>query len=339
MRITHLIRSDGWAGVERHVAALCCEQARQGHDVRLIGGDPAIVPGWLGEAEVAFSPVRTLPQAVLALKRVPVPDVLHVHMTAAELAAVMSWRMRHVPVVSTRHFAEVQGSRIVSRPLVRLAARRVRATISISQYVADCIERPSAVVLSGVAPRAAGLTAASREPVVLLVQRLQPEKNSGVALRAFAASGLAARGWRMDVAGGGPLLPTLDRLAGDLGVDGAIRFLGRRSDVPRLMSTAGILVAPHDREGYGLSVVEAMASGLPVVAAAGGGHLETVGRVPGAALFPPGDVDQAADLLRTLALDVPAREAYGTLLRDVQQRELTVTNQTRATERVYREVL
>jgi glycosyltransferase involved in cell wall biosynthesis len=339
VRITHLIRSDGWAGVERHVAALSAEQSRQGHEVHMIGGDPAIAPGWLDQDAVTFSPVRTLPQAVLELHRVRMPDLLHVHMTAAEVAAAMSIRTRRVPVVSTRHFADTHGSRLLSRPAVRLAERRIKVQISVSQYVADHVEGESTVVHSGVEAREPGLPAVLRDPVVLLVQRLQPEKNTHLALEAFAASGLPALGWRMDVAGTGPLRPSLEQLASELGVGGAVHFLGRRSDVPQLMGSAGLLIAPHDREGYGLAVVEAMAAGLPVIAAAGGGHLETVGRVPGAALFPPGDVTGAAALLRRLALEVDRRDAYGRTLQETQQRELTLAAQARATDLVYRSVL
>ena len=143
----------------------------------------------------------------------------------------------------------------------------------------------------------------------------------------------------MDIAGDGPLRPILQRLATELGIERAVHFLGRRADVPRLMRSAGLLVAPCDIEAYGISAVEAMAAGLPVVAAAAGGQLETVGRVPDAALFPPGDVVRAAALLRSLAQDVEARDTYGQALQATQQRDLTLAAQACATERVYETVL
>ena len=85
-----------------------------------------------------------------------------------------------------------------------------------------------------------------------------------------------------------------------------MEFLGHRSDVHDLMRSAAIFVATRPDEAFGLSVVEAMARGLPVVAAGSGAHLETVGSVPGAALFGPGDSDEAARLLEDLAADVAA---------------------------------
>jgi glycosyltransferase involved in cell wall biosynthesis len=104
------------------------------------------------------------------------------------------------------------------------------------------------------------------------------------------------------------------------------------------MATAGLLLAPRPDEAYGLSVVEAMAVGLPVVAAAGGGHLETVGPVSGSGLFPPEDVAGAAAALRALAVDEGRRAGYGEDLRAAQRERFTLEAQQRATDEVYRGV-
>jgi glycosyltransferase involved in cell wall biosynthesis len=105
------------------------------------------------------------------------------------------------------------------------------------------------------------------------------------------------------------------------------------------MRSASIFLAPRPDEAFGLSVVEAMARGLPVVAAGSGAHEETVGSVPGAAMFPAGDAGAAAHLLNELAGDAQRRDAYGAALQDVQRRQFTVERQSRDTEAVYRSVL
>src|SRR6185436_15669845 len=122
--------------------------------------------------------------------------------------------------------------------------------------------------------------------------------HTDVAVRAFAASGLANDGWRLTIAGDGALRGELEDLAASLRLGGAAEFLGHRRDMWELMRSTGVLLAPRTDEAFGLSVVEAMARGLPVVAAGSGAHLETVGSAPGAALFIPGDSDDAAHLLR-----------------------------------------
>lgn len=339
MRITHAIRSDGWAGVERHVVTLARAQDRAGHRVEMIGGDPQQARRWLHGSAVQHVPARTVLEVVRALGRTEAPDVLHVHMTAAEVAAALSVRTRRVPVVSTRHFAERRGSSLLTRPGALLAQRRVDAQIAVSRFVADHVEGESTVVLAGVEPRPDGRAAADRERVVLVVQRLQPEKKTHLALHAFAASGLPASGWRLRIAGSGPLHAALADLGRRLGIGESVELLGRRSDVAQLMESAGILVATRDDEAYGLTVVEAMAAGLPVVAAGAGGHLETVGRVEGAALFDPGSVPEAAKLLEALAADEGLRDGYGRVLQRFQRENLTPAAQAEATEAVYRRVL
>jgi glycosyltransferase involved in cell wall biosynthesis len=105
------------------------------------------------------------------------------------------------------------------------------------------------------------------------------------------------------------------------------------------MRTAGVLLAPDEDEAFGLSVVEAMARGLPVVAAGSGAHLETVGSTPGAALFAPGDPGDAARLLRELALSEHARDEYGARLQAVQREHFTVEQQARRTDAAYQALL
>jgi len=90
------------------------------------------------------------------------------------------------------------------------------------------------------------------------------------------------------------------------------------------MAGASILLAPAPQEPFGLSVVEAMARGVPVVAAAGGGHLETAGRARPDCLFPPGNVAAAANRLATLGDDRQLRRSCGDDLRSYQRTHLSI---------------
>ena len=107
----------------------------------------------------------------------------------------------------------------------------------------------------------------------------------------------------------------------------------------QLMRSASVLLAPCRVEGLGLTVLEAMAEALPIVAAGAGGHLETVGSVPGAALHPGGDADTAGSLLAALAVDPAARDAYGAALQRAQRERFTPEHQAHETSAVYREVI
>ena len=134
-----------------------------------------------------------------------------------------------------------------------------------------------------------------------MLQRLDTEKAPEVGLRAWAASGLAGRGWRLVVAGSGALRPGLEAECATFGPPCGVTFAGNVDDTDGLLAGASILLAPAPAEPFGLSVVEAMSHGLAVVAAAGGAHLETVGDA--GVLFAPGDVTAAATALAGLADD------------------------------------
>ena len=98
---------------------------------------------------------------------------------------------------------------------------------------------------------------------------------------------------------------------------------GATSRVADELARAGALLATASGEPFGLAVVEAMAAGVPVVAAAAGGHLETIGRVPDAPMFRPHDVEAAAMMLRAI-LDDEERARMAALVRRQVEDELTI---------------
>ena len=123
-----------------------------------------------------------------------------------------------------------------------------------------------------------------------------------------------------------------------LGVASSVRFLGFVDDLSVRMRTAGILLATATREPFGLSVVEAMAARLPVVAARGGGHVESLEHFE-AALYSPGDVGEAAKTLRTLALDPAERASYGEALLQRYLDNYTMEAHVSRLEGIYRGLL
>jgi glycosyltransferase involved in cell wall biosynthesis len=335
MRILHAVRSDAFAGVESHVARLSRAQLAAGDEVIVVGGDPARMALAAGDG-VRTLPATTVTDVLTTVRRwARGADVVHAHMTAAEIACATALFGVHTPLVVTRHFARERGSNPVSALAGAAAARRLDAQIAISHYVADRIDTPSTVIHPGVDSTASTRPAAERNRVVLVAQRLESEKDTDVALRAFALSGLADRGWRLELAGDGAERARLVALAAELGISVSTEFLGHRSDVPQLMERAGLLLAPCRIEGLGLTVLEAMAAALPVVAVGAGGHLETVGRVADSAMHPSGDARRAAELLAGLAADPVHRDAYAAELQRVQRECFTPEHQARETAAVY----
>ncbi|MCD2441023.1 glycosyltransferase family 4 protein [Agromyces sp. SYSU K20354] len=343
LRILHAIRSDGFSGVEQFVLRLACAQAGDGHAVAVIGGDPERMREGLDEVGVPHTPAASTSDLFRAVRRLaPGVDVVNTHMTAADVGTVGALgfrrRSRRPAIVATRHFAKPRG-RLGPIPIGVLVRHAIDAQISISTAVANAVDGPSTVVHSGIEPRPLA-DAAQREHVVLMAQRLQPEKRTDIGIRAFAASGLAGGGWILEIAGIGPERDSLGALAASLGLeDSAVRFLGYRTDLPAVMDRAGLLIAPCPVEGLGLTLLEAMAGGLPVVAAGAAGHLDLLAGLDPRAAFAPDDVDEAAAHLRSLAADEAGRTALALAARGRQQRDFSLRAQADGTDAVYRSVL
>ena len=237
-------------------------------------------------------------------------------------------------MVATRHFAQPRG-RIGPLPIDLLVRGTVDAEIAISAAVAASIDVPSVVVRSGVDSRPLP-DPALRERTVLIAQRLEREKSTDLGIRAFASSGVASDGWVLEIAGRGSERAALERLVEELGISASVRFLGFRTDLADLMARAGILLAPCPNEGLGLTVLEAMASALPVIAADAGGHTELLVGLDARALFAARDADAAAEKLRSLALDPAARSALGARERERQSAQFTPRQQVEGSSEVYR---
>lgn len=322
--VTHLVVTDNFAGVERYVSVVAGISAERGWAVRVLGGRERdmrreLLPG------VLWAPAPTLVTALGALRRAPVSDVLHVHMTAAEVAAALVPRGR--VVIATRHFASRRGSSPAARMAASLAARRLDGELAISETVRRASGDPKMRVLLSAVP--VDERARSPQRTIVVAQRLEKEKRTTDVVKAFALSGIAAYGWTLEIYGQGSererVLAEVERAH----VGRSTRLHGWSDDMSSVLSSAGVVVAPADREPFGLLVAEAMAAGAPVLAAAGGGHLETLGAVPGARLYAPADVEACARELRTLSLEGPAqRQAYGDRLREWQRRHLAVEGHT-----------
>ncbi|WP_400997695.1 glycosyltransferase family 4 protein [Agromyces sp. GXQ0307] len=342
LRILHAVRSDGFSGVEQFVLRLARIQAADGHTVHVIGGDPPRMRPGLDEAGVAHTPAARTIEVLRAVRRLADEvDVVNTHMTAADVATVAALatrrRARRPAVVATCHFARPRG-RVGPVPIDALVRGRIDAQLAISSAVAAAVDGQSTVVHTGIDPRPAGDPDA-REHMVLMAQRLQPEKRTDVGVRAFAVSGLAGDGWTLDIAGIGPEREPLERLVDELGIAASVRFSGYRTDLPELLTRAGMLLAPCPVEGLGLTLLEAMASGLPPVAADAAGHVELLAGLDERARFPAGDADAAGERLRSLAADPGARAALGAAARERQQAQFSLRAQADGTDAVYREAL
>lgn len=140
--------------------------------------------------------------------------------------------------------------------------------------------------------RGLGLDPARR--LIVCIARFHPVKDHEMLMRAFA--GVAAERTDVDLllAGGGPRQAELEQLAGTLGIANRVHFLGVRTDVPDLLRASDIFTLTSVSEAASLTLLEAMATALPVVVTAVGGNPEIVVDRESGLLVPRGDHRAAA---------------------------------------------
>ena len=190
--------------------------------------------------------------------------------------------------------------------------KKYRKVYSISGAVSDDISLRagirSPVVLNGINffdifPRMDYLCEENMPIRIVQVGRMIHEiKGQHVLLRALYKLTIAQKYDKiyLDLIGSGPSLPYLQSLTDTLKLNGHVSFLGERSRpwIYERLPSYHILIQPSLSEGFGLTVLEGIAAGLPVIASDHAGPSEILSDIPGGYLFRSGDEDDLADTIR-----------------------------------------
>jgi glycosyltransferase involved in cell wall biosynthesis len=141
--------------------------------------------------------------------------------------------------------------------------------------------------------------------VWLAVGRLEPPKNYALMIRAFSfALQHVRRDMMLLICGTGSMRPQIETQVRKLGLENHIRFLGVRQDIPDMMNLADGFVLSSDTEGLPMALLQASASGLPVVATGVGGNGDIVQDNRSGFVVPPGNAMALAGAIeRTCSLN------------------------------------
>lgn len=151
-------------------------------------------------------------------------------------------------------------------------------------------------------------------PVIGSIARLVPTKDLYTLIDAFARLSVRVPACHLCLIGDGPSRGDLERQARDLGLADRVHFAGWRNDACHLLAALDVFALTSVAEGFGLSLAEAMAAGVPVVATSAGGMGEVTGDL--APLAPPGDAAAVAlSLERLLSLNAIDRAQLSERLR------------------------
>jgi sugar transferase (PEP-CTERM/EpsH1 system associated) len=225
---------------------------------------------------------------------------------------------------------------VVSKDLERYLIRRVGIAAGRISQIYNGVDterftpRPSGA--------ANGLPAEFAEEDTLVigtVGRIQPVKDQVTLLKAFAELVQSYAYLRLAVIGDGPLLNDLRGFAETLGITKLTWLPGAIGNIPDALRRFDVFVLPSLSEGISNTVLEAMASGVPVVATAVGGNLELVEDGYCGRLFPPGDVTTLARLLAGYIADPLLRQAHAVAARRVAVERFSLDTMVRKYQEIY----
>lgn len=371
-RVLHLIASSRGGGAG-HVLDLAPGLARSGFDVQVAmpedGGhvarqdfEAAGIPfqGVEIATGLSWSALRQIRELVRGV------DILHVHGARAalfgRLAAASLGKQRPRLIYTIHGFAAVHYAmpkRWVLLTLERVLARvtdmwicvaNAECTALLAAGIADA--RRVHVVWNGIHVERFSASQASREQVckelglphdaflATTVVRLYRPRDFQTLLLAFSSIAQALPQAHLLIVGDGPLRDEVEQRTISLGLQSRVHLLGMRRDVPQLLSVTNVFVlSSKGWEGLPLTVLEAMAASVPVVASDVGGTGEAVVDGHTGYLFAPGDACQLAAHVLALASDPSLAQHLGHngLLR--AQEHFTLQRMIRETATLYKQVL
>ena len=364
LRVCQLITELRPAGAERCVFELARRLDRRRFDVRvaaLRGGAMAdelrkagvetAVLGLLGKWDVlkVFKLAGLLRQWRI--------DVLHTHLFHADLAGRLAGAIAGVPhVVHTVHVAE-KRFRPWRFAWARLAAGWCDRIVAVSRDVAEHHARLSGLPLHRyeVIPNGVDVAAFARDPaarkrlrsewavsddrvVAAFVGRLDRQKGLDVLLLAMDALRMRTPDLRLVIAGDGPRRREIESLVAKLRLGDRVRMLGFVRDVRAVLSAADLFVMPSRWEGFGLAAAEAMAAGLPVIAAGAAGLRELVVDGRTGILVEADDPEAVARSIEVLAYDSSRRAELGRAGAARVEENFRIERNIAAHERLYEAV-
>lgn len=366
MRILQICSARELGGGEKHLADLANALARRGHDVFAalslaspLLGELTVVPA----RNILELPMRSALGVGSALKvaqfaRENRIDIIHAHVARDyPLAALTASRSGDIPLVLTRHVL------FPLKKIHRLTLRRVARVIAVSQAVAESVraqaifdERKLTVIHNGIdvekfnrkrEERLSAETASGekrKRPRVGMIGHLAPIKGHEDFIRAAAIVCARRDDVEFIIAGEdksrtGENRLTIEKLIEESSLSQRVRLLGWVDDVANLLPTLDLFVSPSRSEPFGLSIIEAMAAGVPVIATSSEGAREIIEADKTGCLIPIFDTEALANAVSALLDDPKMRERLAAnAFREVSER-FSLDRMVEKTEQIYHEVL
>jgi len=364
LKILHIQKVAGIAGSENHLLTLLPALQEKGFELTVLvlagpGDHPAPFIASMKSRGIDCEMISmrgnldpVLPLRLLKFMRGNPSPLIHTHLIHADLYGTLAARLAGVPVVvSTKHGYNPWRAKWFYAYLDRLASLFQNRIITISDALASWLveveglrrEKLSTIHYALDVDSFSSSTTADpplkvSPPVIGTIGRLIHQKGVHVLLQAFAMCAKRHPTISLLVVGDGPERSNLENLTEQLGLVDRVHFLGYRSDVPGILSYVDIFALPSFGEGFGLVLLEAMASSKPVVATDVMSIPEIVQEGKTGLLVPAQDVSALAQALETLIGNPELRDRFGKAGFQRVKEKFAVERMVRKTIKVYQEV-
>jgi sugar transferase (PEP-CTERM/EpsH1 system associated) len=283
------------------------------------------------------------------------PDIVHTRNWTC-IDAIVGARLARVPVVihgeHGREAADPEGRNPRRRQVRRILSPFVTEFVTVSRDLARWLveqvrvpARKVRTIYNGVDTErfAPGDRAAARQALGIpaewavagTVGRLDPVKDQAGLIRAFSRSAQSSKSVLV-IAGGGPSRAELEGVTRELGLGDRVRLLGERADIPLVLRALDVFVLPSLGEGISNAILEAMATGLPVIATRVGGNVELVRDGATGCLLEPRNPQVLAEALAAYLGDPARAQAHGAAGRERAVSEFGLERMLAAYAALYR---
>lgn len=345
MKIVQVMPDFGLAGAETMVENLSCGLAAEGCDVLVISffdlhtaiteriENRGIKIKYLGKKR-GFDPsiISKMRKIIKAYQ----PDVIHTHRYVLPYAFLASMGFKAKRVHTVHNVAQKEQTKVgknINRVLFRYfnvvpvaLSKEIQRTI---QEVYGLPDNRIPVVFNGIdLSRCIVKESYARKDTftVLHIGRFMDVKNHELLLRSFARFKGQHSDARLQLLGDGELKENMMQLAGQLNITDAVEFAGLQSNVYPWLHNADVFILPSKFEGMPMTLIEAMGTGLPIIASNVGGIPDMLSSQKEALLIEPKE-EKIIEALEMVYSDAKKREYWG---RNALQRSSLFSSQAMA---------
>ncbi|RGP45261.1 hypothetical protein BTW32_25760 [Bacillus thuringiensis] len=326
---------DEIGGAQVHVKHLSMHLKKLGHEVTLLSGSENPIFSELQQSGIVYRKVPHLIRDIHVLKDIKAlmeirrilkevqPDLLAIHSSKAGLLGRLAGGSLGIPTIFTAHgwaFTEgvPQKKRILYSLLERMAGIVSSGIITVSHY--DCqlaIQKKIAsyekmtVIHNGVPDiiKCKDISQNNKQIQLIMIARFAEPKDHQILVDVLST--LDTKNWNICFVGEGPLKKEIELEVKKKNLCDRVIFVGNRDDIPEMLAQSQIFILTSNWEGLPLSVIEAMRSGLPVIASNVGGLGELVQDGKNGFLVEKGNKSMLREKITVLIENFELRERMG----------------------------